>query len=344
LSEQRKVIAMKKVLIVNVNWLGDAIMMTPAIEALKSKYPEAFLAIMGVERIKEVFDDNPYVDEFICFNEKTTQRSFFAKLRFISLLKSKNFDTVFLIQRSFTRALICFLAGIGTRIGFKRVKNNLILTQRIDPPATGTHRQEHYLRLFQASGIEITDKQPCVYLDNQISAKAIARLGVLHKNFSHLIGIHVGANWDLKRWPVDSFACVCDRLTKELKVAIVFFGSEKDKDLVGSVLLKMKEKAYNFCETTTLKELAAIIRLLQLFISADSGPAHLSGSLGTPTLVLFGPTSEKISSPIGGGVKILRKDIDCEIPCYKLNCKDNVCMKSITIEDVFDQSKSMLGL
>jgi heptosyltransferase-2 len=105
----------------------------------------------------------------------------------------------------------------------------------------------------------------------------------------------------------------------------------------------MKEKAYNFCGKTNTKELAALIKNVDLFISNDSGPAHLSASLGINTLVLFGPTSSALSAPRGIKVEILKKSVNCEIPCYNMSCQDNFCMKSITVEDVFSKAKEILG-
>ena len=81
---------------------------------------------------------------------------------------------------------------------------------------------------------------------------------------------------------------------------------------------------------------------MQIFISADSGPAHLAASLNIPTIVLFGPTSEKITGPKGRGVRIIRQDIDCQIPCYKTDCKDNYCMTRITPDRVVDEVKRQL--
>lgn len=333
---------MKRILIVSVNWFGDAIMTTPALKAIKEKFPSSFLAIMAPERVKDVFSNNPYVDEVIIFDEKKNHRSFRSKINFIKQLKAKKLDAVFLIHRSLTRALICYFSGIKTRIGYKRLKNTLIINKAIAAPSKNIHKQDYYLCLFEKAGIEIADKLPRIYADGALFEKYKNEIAAIRENHTYVAGINPSANWLLKRWPAKNFALLCDRLIKELNCAVVITGAAADIPVAEEVAAAMKEKAYNFCGKTNIKELAAIISNLDLFISNDSGPAHLAGSLGTNTLVLFGPTSPELSSPRGRCVDIIKKSVNCKIPCYNLACADNICMKNITIEDVFLRAKAIL--
>ncbi|MDD4182269.1 MAG: lipopolysaccharide heptosyltransferase II [Candidatus Omnitrophica bacterium] len=334
---------MKRILIVSVNWLGDAIMTTPAIKAIKEKFPQSYVAVMAPERVKDIFSDNPYVDEVMVFDEKKSHKSFLDKLRFIKQLRAKNFDTVFLIHRSFTRALICFLSGIKTRIGYKRRKNTFVVNRMITPPAKDIHKQDYYLYLFEKSGIDITDKAPKVYVKQQILEKYRNDIAAIRQKHTYLVGVNPSANWLLKRWPAEKFAALSDKLIKEANCNILFVGTKGDMPVVDMVVNNMKEKAYNFCAKTSIKELAALIQNVDLFISNDSGPAHLSASLGINTLVLFGPTSSELSAPRGMKVEILKKSVNCEIPCYNISCQDNFCMKNIKLEDVFFKAKEILG-
>lgn len=333
---------MKRILVVNVNWLGDAIMTTPALKGIKEKFPKSFLAIMAPERVKDVFSNNPYVDEFIIFDEKTTHKSLSAKLNFITQIRKKRFDTVFLIHRSFTRALICFFAGIKTRIGYKRPKNIFIINRPIMPHSKNIHKQDYYLGIFEKTEITITDKLPQVYPKSHLLEKYKNDLDGIRKKSAYVVGVNPSANWLLKRWPAENFAMLCDRLIKELNCAIILIGSKNDSGIINEVTNKMERNVYNLCGKTSITELAAIIKNTDLFISNDSGPAHLAASLGTSTLVLFGPTSSDLSAPRGEKVEILKKSIDCEIPCYKVSCQDNLCMKNITVDDAYLKAKAIL--
>ncbi|MCK9615163.1 MAG: lipopolysaccharide heptosyltransferase II [Candidatus Omnitrophica bacterium] len=333
---------MKRILVVNVNWLGDAIMTTPAFKAIKEKFPSSFVAVTAPERVKEVFSDNPHIDEVIIFDEKKNQKAFSQKLRFIQQLRAKKFDTAFLIHRSFTRALICLLSGIKVRIGYRRLKNIFIVNKMINPPAKNIHKQDYYLYLFEKAAIAIADKLPKVYIQQQIQEKYKADISIIRQKHTYLVGVNPSANWLLKQWPQENFAILCDKLIRELNCGILFIGAKIDTAIVDGVINKMVGDAYNFCAKTNIKELAAIIKNVDLFISNDSGPAHLSASLGVNTLVLFGPTSSKLSAPRGKAVQILEKSIHCEIPCYSTSCQDNLCIKNITVEDAYIKAKEFL--
>ncbi len=327
---------------VNVNWLGDALMTTPAFGALKAKYPFIYLGVMCVPRLVGVFSDNPYIDEIIIFDERGLHRTLGSRLRFIKELRRKRFDTVFFIHRSFTRAFICFLAGIKNRIGYFRLKNFLILTRSIKPPSPNIHRQDYYLYLFEKYGIPVNRRTPYFFIPQRARKKIELELEDFAFKFRYLVGMHLGANWHLKRWPRQYFLQLANLLSYQLNCVIIFVGTDKERLLVEELTLSLRDKAYNFCAQLDLKELAALMERLDLFISNDSGPAHLAASIGIPTLVIFGPTSEKITAPRGKDVYVVRRKIDCPIPCYKKDCSENTCLTRLMPEDVFREARFIL--
>jgi len=333
---------MNRILVVGVNWLGDSLLTTPAFKALKKKFPGSYLGVMVVERVREVFDGNPYIDEVIIFDEKGQQKGFFVKLKFIQLLRKKKFDTVFLIHRSFTRALICFLAGIKLRIGYWRLKNFFILNKMIEPSKGLLHRQDYYLYLFEKSGIVVEDRVPIFFIPEDVRDKIRKDLEQVKKEHAFLIGINPAANWALKRWPGKYFAGLADSLVKDFNAAIIFVGTKAQRTLIEEVKAKMSQNSFDFSGKTSLKELGALMQNLKLFVSNDSGPAHLAASLGVNTLVIFGPTSVEATAPRGRAVKVVKKDVDCRIPCYKLDCQDNTCLKGLSVDEVYSKVKNIL--
>ena len=334
---------MKRILVVGVNWLGDSLLTTPAFKAVKKKFPDSYLGVVVVERVKGVFEGNPYIDEVIVFDERGQQKGFFAKLKFIQLLRKKKFDMVFLIHRSFTRAFICFLAGIDLRIGYRRLKNSFILNKKIEPPKGLLHRQDHYLYLFEKFGIVIEDRLPSFFIPEDTRERIEKDLEPLKREHTFLIGINPSANWALKRWPGKYFADLADSLVKDFNAAIIFIGTKAQGTVIEEIRAKMSQDSFNFCGKTSLKELGALMQNLKLFISNDSGPAHLAASLEVNTLVIFGPTSAKATAPRGRAVKVIKKDVDCQIPCYKLDCQDNVCLKDLSVGEVYSQTKNILN-
>ena len=327
----------KRILIVNVNWLGDVLFSTVSIKAIRRRFPESFIASMVVPRCKEMLEGNPNLDEIIIFDEEGEHKGIIGKIKFIFLLKKRHFDTVFLFHRSFTRLFLCYLAGIPERIGYWRRKGGFLLTKKIEPPPSGIHRADYYLNLVKEAGIEITETG-CDFFLSEDARDSVSRFleenGVKRSDF--LISVNPGANWSLKRWPLDRFAELSDRLIERYNAKIVITGSQSDIKLAQEITDKMKHTPIIASGRTNLKELGALFRFSDLVISADTGPMHIAVCMQTPLIALFGPTSPDITGPYAarGPTKVIQKDVGCNIPCYNLDCKQNRCMQAITVDDV----------
>ena len=335
--------AKPKILVVTVNWLGDAVMIFPAFSALRSAFPGCRTSVLTVPRLTALYEMAPAVDEVIAFDERGQEQSLAAKVGFIRRLKAKQFDRVFFIHRSFTRMLVCTLSGIPVRCGYARWKTSFLLTKKIKPAAGVIHRQDHYLRLFEACGIKMTGCAPKIVVPDEQSRWAQDLSSNLRRDADFLVGMNPSANWGLKRWPLENYSRLADRLSREARCRIVLVGASPDKPLVDACQAKMQEPCQNLCATTTIKQLAAILGKLDLFISNDSGPAHLAAALSVKTVVLFGPTDPRITAPRGPAVTIIQGDCGCPIPCYNADCRQNRCMDSIDVTRVFETVRALLA-
>jgi len=336
---------MKRILIVNVNWLGDVIFSTPFIRTLKKNNPDSFIVCLVVTRCKQILEDNPYLDKVIVYDEKSLHSGIIGKLMLVNEIKKYNFQSVYLLHRSLTRTIICFLAGIKERIGYSTKKRSLLLTHKIPCLDGSIHRAKFFLNVAESMGMEtdgfsydfsISDDIES-QLDEILSKKTIK----LDKGF---IVISPGANWDLKRWPYDKFAKLSDRLIQELGFKVIITGANKDIKLANLVKDNMKEPIDILCGYLDLKQFGALLKRSSLLIANDSGPLHIARAVKTPVVGLYGPTSCEITGPIGQGKYkvIIGKSLDCKIPCYDLNCDDIKCMKSISTEEVFKACQEML--
>ncbi|MFH1856215.1 MAG: lipopolysaccharide heptosyltransferase II [Candidatus Omnitrophota bacterium] len=325
----------KRILIVNLNWIGDVLFSTAAIRLLKELYPTSFLACMIPPRCKEILENNPYVDELILFDERTKDRSFLSKLKLIVFLRKKKFDTVFLFHRSFTRALICRLAGIPERIGYDRRKTNFLLTKKVKLEPTA-HRVDYFLNLLRVKDLTEANKEYQFFVkeEDRLFAEEFLKkhnIGIEDK----LVSLNPGGNWLLKRWNAENFAVLGDLVAEKYKAKILITGSEKDKELALNISGAMKHKPVICAGETTLGQLAALFEKSRVVVSADSGPMHIAVSIKAPVVALFGPTSPEITGPIGSGKSVvMREDTGCVIPCYELSCPSNKCMRAITPQKV----------
>ncbi|MDI6758844.1 MAG: lipopolysaccharide heptosyltransferase II [Candidatus Omnitrophota bacterium] len=332
---------LKRILIFNVNWLGDVVFSTAVIRNIRRNYPKSFIACVIPLRCEQILKGNPHLDEVIIFDEKNEHKGFFQKLSFIQLLRLKNFDTVFLLHRSFSRTLLCSLAGIKERIGYRTRKRSFLLTKNIPQPEKDScHRIDYYLNIIEKAGLKVEDRflefffsdEDLNFVDNFLNKNS------LQKN-DFLAGLNPGANWPLKRWPKEYWAALGDRLIREAKAKVIITGGANDLALVKDIKKLMKEKPIIAHGILNIKQLAALSRRLDLFVTADTGPLHIVNAAGAKKIIaLFGPTAPAITGPYPiKNTVILQKDTGCKVPCYNRDCKDNRCMKALTVKEVFEK-------
>ncbi len=331
---------MNRILIVNVNWLGDVIFSLPIFKALKKAYPKAFVSCLAVPRVKEILDSCSWIDQVIVYDDEKAHATPWGKIKLIRQLHAQEFDTVFLLHRSLTRALLVFWAGIPNRIGYDAKGRGFLLTHKVQPRPEYIHRSDLYLNVIESFGVPVQDRTCALEISAQELAKFRNRLtekGIGPQDF--LVIVNPGGNWDLKRWPKENFGRLIERLAKEFKFKIIISGAAQDIDLANHIAASSKTDPIVLTGTTELKELLALFKCANLVITADTGPLHLAGGVGTSTIALFGPTRPEVTGPRGSGkFVVLQKDVGCNrTPCYYLDCPDNVCMKSITVEDVISE-------
>ena len=337
----------KRILIFNVNWLGDVLFSTAAIRNIRRNFPDSFIACAIPSRCYPILKGNPHLDELIIFDEQDRHRGILAQLSFVKLLKGKKFDTAFLLHRSFSRALICRLSGIPQRIGYSTRKRAFLLTKKIASPAKDTlHRIDYYLNIIEKAGLRVEDRYTEFFIDGQdkdFVGSFLSKSKVLENDF--VVAVNPGGNWLPKRWPKDYWALLADKLILRFGAKVIITGSRDDLALALSIKEKMKESPIIACGVFNIKQLGALSKRADLFISADSGPLHIANSVGTKKIIaLFGPTDPAITGPYPlKNLTILRKLVGCKIPCYQVRCQDNRCMKAITPEEVIEQVRLLRG-
>jgi len=330
----------KRILIVNVNWLGDVLFSTAAIRTIRYAFPESFIACVIPPRCLPVLEGNTHLDEVIVFDEQKTHKGLMGKLRFLRYLRRKRFDAAYLLHRSFSRTLLVALAGIRERIGYVTAKRQWLLTKKIIPPdIRRVHRIDYYLGVVAGAGIEVKDRFTEFFVrDEDIRAVEAFLSGHGIREDDALIGINPGGNWGPKRWPKENFAALAARLEAAGAGRVIVTGGPNDTGLAEYIASGMKSAPVNACGKLTLKQFGVLAHILNIFITADSGPLHIANAVGCRRIIaLFGPTDPAITGPYPSDTTvIIQKTTGCAVPCYTVDCKDNRCMKAITVDDVMD--------
>ncbi|MFH1691406.1 MAG: lipopolysaccharide heptosyltransferase II [Candidatus Omnitrophota bacterium] len=333
--------ARERILIVEVNWLGDVLFSTPAIRAIRKAHPGAYIAALVVPRCKDALMGNNYLDEVMVLEESGRHRGFLGKLRLIREIRVRHFNIVYFFHRSFSRTLCCFLAGIKRRVGYYTKKRGFLLTDKLISPVGEYHRADIYYYVVTGSKIPKEERycdffvtsEDEVYVDHWLKSQGL-------DSECKIVVLHVGGNWELKLWPEKYFAELIDRLVQDYDVEVVISGTHKDAPRAQKIASYADHKPKIACGVTNLKQLGALFQKSDLVISADSGPLHVALAVKAKAVALYGPTSIKATGPLttADHCSVLsHKDIHCVIPCYNLSCQNNICMSTLTPDLVLSE-------
>jgi heptosyltransferase-2 len=345
----------ERILVRVPNWIGDAVMAMPGLHALKRLYPEAEITVLAKARTLPLYQHKePIVTDVIEYEPDGKHSGFSGKFRLVNELKPRNFQLAVLFQNAFEAALIAFLAGIPRRVGYARDLRTPLLTQPIqfNNHIAKKHQVFYYLNIIKELGLGISLDE--MELPNvNIDADDMERADVVLKEYGldvadGFFGIAPGASFGkAKRWPVEGFKEVIERVVKARAITPVIFGGSDDSDVSTELSKRLTACGVdhvNLAAKTTLREFIAIAGKTQFFLTNDSGPMHIVASLGVPTVAIFASTAPALTGPLGRCVKVVYKKVECS-PCFKRECpyEHYNCMKGVTPDDVFNVSIELVG-
>ncbi len=345
-----------RILVVNFQGIGNMILFTPVLESIKKAYPEAEVVLVVAERgTKEVISGSGLVNRIIEYDAaKDAGRHRLGEI--IAELRNEPIDIGICASRDSLEPYLLYEAKAMFRIGFKyRVgsyKNAAFLLHAAVEQDYEKHEVINDLNLLKPLEIKIDAKAPIFHFDASDMATALGKLNRSGIRFSEqAIGFHVGSygNMAQKRWLPQNFARLGDRLHATYASRIFLFGGREEKKIASLVIQKMTHPAFNLAGQLTLKETAAIISRLRLFVSNDSGLMHVAAAVGTPVIGLFGPTVEKKNAPWswdGVPAVVVRHPMACA-PCYNpygghINCEHVNCLRELTPDMVMVACQDIL--
>jgi heptosyltransferase II len=368
LPRQSDVKAGRRILVRGTNWLGDAVMTTPALMRLREKFPEAHIALFTPEKLHDLWENHPAVDETISF---APGENVFAVGR---RLRAGKFDVALVLPNSPRSALETWLAGIPQRVGFARPWRNWLLTTRVAPrpetvkmqkrsakeikvlirgsgvrprPPLRAHQLYDYLHLAAAVGASPEPVAPQLFVAQNEIAAARKKFG-LEETERPLLGLNPGAEYGpAKRWPMEQFIAAAREIQKQTNCTWLMFGGPAETaiaDRIESAIPSPPNAILNLAGKTSLRELMALLKICRVLLTNDSGPMHVAAALGVPVVVPFGSTSPELTGPGLPGDpqhRLLKSDARCS-PCFRRECPiDFRCMAGISAERV---SQAVLSL
>lgn len=365
----------KKILIIRLSAVGDVINVLPALRSLRSAYPAAYIAWLVDDRAEGILCDNPDLDDIFIFPRKGWQKSIkkpfriiptlFEAFAFFKSLNHKEFDLVIDFHGNLKSGLMAMFSGKCVKLGFDRKSckewNHLFTNLHVSLENRRIHRIDKNLNLLKPLGIDTKYIKPQITVSDNDKGFIADFLAKSIDKEKPLVVIHPGTSkfGEFKRWPTGSYARFADMLIKSLSVSIVFTWGGPEIEIVREIVSKMEEKAVISCKTRSLKQLVELIGCSNLFISGDTGPMHMASIMEKRVVAIFGPKDPiiygpysysknlnadnlKLRSPVKT-VRVVRKDLGCS-PCKKRKCSKNVCITSVSPDEVFQAASELLTI
>ncbi|HZS10231.1 MAG TPA: lipopolysaccharide heptosyltransferase II [Blastocatellia bacterium] len=347
--------SVERIIIRGTNWLGDAVMTTPALRRLRSSFPAAHIVLLATPRTADLFIASSFVDEVALYRRREEGvRAFTDAVR---MMRRNRFDLALLFQNAFEAALLAWLGGAALRIGFAAEGRGTLLTHALHhtPEHRNRHQTQDYLDIViaaeRACGLKIETTAAASHpsitaaTTHLAAAEALLQRHQITTREQQLIALNAGAtNSRAKCWPEDRFAALADRLIDNLNARVILIGAPSERDNAARVIAQMKHAgAINLAGETSMTELIGVLDRCDLLITNDTGPAHIAAALGKPTLTIFGPTNEFETAPLGPRAEVIRAEgIQCA-RCMHRDCPiDHRCMTRIAADEVAERAMNLL--
>jgi lipopolysaccharide heptosyltransferase II len=312
------------------NWLGDAVMALPAIAAVRQAYRAASFVIAAPASIAPMFEFASEVcpDEILVVDRAREQ----------TLIRDARADAVLLLPNSFRSAWTARRAAVPERWGYAASGRSWLLTRAVKRAGRRVHHARYYLELVRGLGIDAAERAPRLEATPAVLDRADALLrdsGIAPG--SRLVGFAPGAAYgNAKRWPPDRVADVMGRLARD-GCAIVMLGAAADRGTGRAIESSLPPGVTiaNLIGRTDLRQLVGVVARCSAFVSNDSGAMHVAAALRVPLTAVFGPTDERVTSPVSDApAEVILRDVFCR-PCMLRECPiDHRCMKRIAADDV----------
>ena len=321
----------ERILIIKLRAIGDVLLATVVIKNLRLAFPDAEIDFLTESPSHDVIAGNPYLTTTLVYDKVKMSGP-----ELIRLVRGRSYDLVIDLFGNPRTALVTRASGARYRVGFdfrwRRHAYNIIA----HPRGSQVHNTQFNLDALAAIGVEIQDRNLYFPLASEDLAHADEWLARAELSERFLVGVNPGGGWYTKRWGLDKYAELCDRVGDAYGAAIVLTWGPGQREDVEAIQSKMHHTPF-IPPATTLRELGAILKRCSIVISNDSGPMHIAAAVGTPVLGIYGPTNPVLQGPYGAQhLTISKAELDC-LGCNLTKCPiGHACMLGLSVDTVMD--------
>ncbi len=335
----------RRILVQRPRALGDVLLTTPALRALRGGYPDARLDLCVDDTLEPLVRRNPHVDRVWTYARRAPRRG--DGMRLVRALRRQKYDLVVDLHGSPRTAWIAWWTGAANRVGYALRGRGRLYNFRVprDTDRWGSRRPlyaaQTNLEIAARCGVRgpsLSDTSLVYVGSREVEAQSAARLP-RPRDAGAWIGLAPAGTWQAKTYPIEAFAAAADRLAAHGALLVLWGPGEKAR---AERLVQSMRAPARLAPETDLEELAAVLGRLDLVIANDSGVKHLAVACGTPTLTLFGPTSPRAWMPQAGPHLGIRARVPC-LECNLTRCAHHLCMRTLDPEWVARCAASLVS-
>lgn len=336
---------LKKILLIRLRRIGDVVLTTPAVAALKTHLSHASLSYLIEDPYRELVEGNPHLDEVIVIPQKQKALDL---LKLAQKIRKEHFDGLIDFHGGPRASWITLLSGAKMKVGYKIQNKGFLYDISVprSPEKGHIHSVENHVNLIRSLGLD-TGSAPRIFLPEASIEEKKNIADLIRKKCRETIKtvvLHVGSGNEFRDWGADNLGRLAELIVEETKACILLVGGPEDASRAEAIAKKNQEKIFSFAGQTGLRELRELIRQADLFVGTDSGPMHIAASTATPLVALFGPTLPERFRPWREDVRLIEKDFECRSSCRQRECVhgDFRCLLTITPKEVFTKCADLL--
>ena len=331
----------RKILYINLAFIGDVILSTPTMRALREKYPEAVIDMLVIPWAAQAAAGNPYVNHVYSYDKKGEHRNIKNLWQLIRKLRSEKYDLAITANFALRGAIMAKIIGARYRLGYDAQHAGVFLTHTVSSKrATVKHETENQLDVIKPLGITTSDFS-LAFSHSPVDVKNMYKKVNISAEQLIVVICPFGRH-PLNSWQIQGYVDVIKALS--VFASCYLIGGKAEKEKLDDINSKAGNCGQVLAGNLTIGELAAFLAQSNLVITVDTGPMHIAAAVGVPILALFGRSDVRVWGPRATCDKIVRVDLDCAPCIIPRECEHHSCMKNIKSAMVISTALEMLKI
>ena len=336
----------RRFLLVRTDRIGDVILSTPAITAIRNAEPDAFIAMLVAPYTHEIVLGHPHLNETIVDDQNSRNKGIPGFFNLVKKLKSYRFDVVFFLHPTARLALAGWLARIPARVGTRFRVYSILFNKPVNQHRKKSSKHELDLNLELLASLGFHLDSVSFFIDIPRSAEKKVETELAKLGSQDFVVIHPGSGGSALDWPPEKFGQLGSDIQSKLKLPVIVTGSKNESEIVHKVIDASASSLCRMDGIFSLKELAALFRKAKLVVANSTGPLHLARAVETDIIGLYCPLAACLPQrwgPYNRPDSVIMPNVKVCNGCHSNKCGLRNCMETISVNEVFDKVKEKLS-